>query len=100
MSNATRLDGLGLPATGFLRLHDIVGRPARAKGRHRRERPAIPAIFPVSRSTWWAGVRSGRYPPPIKIGRRCTAWKVEDIRMLLEAKWDLPDPRSQAEQSQ
>jgi hypothetical protein len=43
-----------LPVTGYLRLHQIIGRPAR------NGRPAIAAIIPVSRSTWWAGVKSGR----------------------------------------
>ena len=46
-------------------------------------------IIPISKSSWWAGVKSGRYPRSIKISQRTTAWKVEDIRKLindLEAK--------------
>ena len=39
--------------------------------------------IPVPRSTWWAGVRSGRYPRPVKLGPRITAWRIEDIRRLL-----------------
>ncbi|SMP36239.1 helix-turn-helix transcriptional regulator [Shimia sagamensis] len=39
---------------------------------------------PVSRSTWWAGVRSGRFPQPIRLGPRNTAWRVGDIRALLQ----------------
>lgn len=70
-----------LPATGFLRLPQIVGTPAD----HKRGIPAVPGFVPVSRSTWWAGVRSGRYPQPVKIGERCTAWRVEDIRALIES---------------
>ena len=66
-----------LPATGYLRLHDIIGRPA-TKGR-----PAIPAIIPVCSSTFWHGVRTGRYPQPTRaLGQRITAWRVEDIRRL------------------
>ena len=69
-----------LPETGFLRLRDIIGRPAK------NERPAIPAIFPVSPSTWWAGVKSGRYPQPTRaLGANITAWSVEDIRALIES---------------
>ncbi|MDO0845414.1 AlpA family transcriptional regulator [Xanthomonas campestris] len=30
-------------------------------------------------------MRSGRYPQPVKLGERCTAWRVEDIRALIEA---------------
>ncbi len=55
-----------LPPEGFVRL------------------PIILAVFPVSRSSWWAGVRAGRYPPGQKISRRCTAWDVRVIRELIE----------------
>lgn len=54
-----------LPAEGYARL------------------PQVLAAFPVSRSTWWAGVKSGRFPAPVKLGPRTTAWKVEDIRALI-----------------
>jgi predicted DNA-binding transcriptional regulator AlpA len=40
--------------------------------------------IPVSRSTWWAGVRSGRFPKPIKLGPRITAWREADIRQLVD----------------
>lgn len=40
--------------------------------------------IPVSKSTWWAGVKSGRYPKPVKLGPRITAWRVEDIRALIK----------------
>jgi len=69
-----------LPETGYLRLPQIVGKPATDNA------PAIPAIIPVSKSTWWAGVRSGRYPQPTRsLGARITAWRAEDIRALIEA---------------
>ena len=58
-----------LPKTGFLRLPSIIA-------------PNGP--IPVSRSTWWAGVKDGRYPKPVKLGPRITAWRVEDIRTLIE----------------
>lgn len=67
-----------LPETGFLRLPQIVGKPATDTA------PAIPALFPVSKSTWWAGIRAGRYPKPVKLGDRITAWRVEEIRSLIE----------------
>jgi prophage regulatory protein len=40
--------------------------------------------IPVSKSTWWAGVRDGRFPKPIKLGPRITAWRAEDIARLLD----------------
>jgi prophage regulatory protein len=39
---------------------------------------------PVCKSQWWAGVKSGRYPKPVKLGPRTTAWRVEDIRALID----------------
>jgi prophage regulatory protein len=39
--------------------------------------------IPVSRSTWWAGVAGGRFPKPVKLGPKITAWRVEDIRALI-----------------
>ncbi len=42
------------------------------------------AIIPVSRSAWWAGVKTGRYPKPIKLGPKTTCWRVSDIRALIE----------------
>ena len=41
-------------------------------------------LFPVSKSAWWLGVREGKYPASVKLGPRTTAWRVEDIRQLLE----------------
>ena len=41
-------------------------------------------IIPVSKSTWWEGVKTGRFPKPVKLGQRTTAWCVEDIRKLIE----------------
>ena len=65
-----------LPHTGYLRLPQIVG--------DKKANPPIPPIFPVSKSHWWAGVKAGRYPKPVKLGPRITAWRVEDIRALIE----------------
>lgn len=65
-----------LPETGFLRLSSIIGNP--------KAEPPIPAVIPVSKSTWWNGVRTGRYPQPVRtLGPRVTAWRVEDIRALI-----------------
>jgi prophage regulatory protein len=63
-----------LPQYGLLRLWQILG----------NRRKGIPPIIPVSKSTWWAGVKSGKYPKPVKLSARCTCWYVEDIRTLME----------------
>ena len=63
-----------LPETGFLRLPQIIGDP--------QAEPPITPIIPVKKSCWWDGVRTGRFPKPVKLGR-CTMWRVEDIRALI-----------------
>lgn len=64
-----------LPASGFLRLPQIIGDKKRG----------IPAVIPVCKSTWWKGCKSGKYPNPVKLGPRTTVWRVSDIRALIEA---------------
>lgn len=66
-----------LPKTGLVRLPLIIGDP--------KADPPIPPFIPVSRSTWWAGVKSGRYPQPVKLGPRITAWRATDIREMIES---------------
>lgn len=46
--------------------------------------PAVQAIIPVSRSTWYAGIKIGIYPAPIKISARASAWRLADIEALVE----------------
>lgn len=64
-----------IPAVGFLRLPQIIG----------DRKAGIPAIIPVSRSHWWQGIRDGRYPRPVKLSARVTAWRREDITALCES---------------
>jgi len=66
-----------LPANGFLRERQILGDPL--------AKPHIPALIPVSRSTWWRGVKEGRFPAPVKHGPRTTAWRVGDIVELIRS---------------
>jgi len=47
--------------------------------------PQVLALYPVGKSTWWAGVKSGKFPPPVKISQHITAWRVEDIRALIRS---------------
>ena len=56
-----------IPSIGFLRL------------------PQILAIIPVSKSAWWEGCRTGRYPKPVKLGPRTTVWRAEDIVAFIES---------------
>lgn len=63
------MNAQSFPRTGLVRLSQILA-------------PIGP--IPVSKSTWWQGVRDGRFPKPLKLGPRTTAWRVEDIRALFE----------------
>jgi prophage regulatory protein len=67
---------LELQKNSYLRLPQIIGNP--------KADPPIPPVYPVSKSTWWAGVRSGRFPKSYKLGPRTTAWRVSDILELIE----------------
>lgn len=40
--------------------------------------------IPVSASTWWEGVKDGRFPKPIKLGKGTTVWRAADIQDLIE----------------
>lgn len=66
-----------LPQTGFIRLSNIIGNP--------KATPPIPAITPISRSKLWADIKAGTFPAPVKLGARCVAWKIEDIRRYIES---------------
>jgi prophage regulatory protein len=65
-----------LPPTGFLRLFQIIG--------NKNAKPPIVALIPIGRTSWLNGVKSGKYPKPVKLGERTTAWKIEDIKALIE----------------
>lgn len=65
-----------LPETGYIRQKDIVG--------DKTASPPIPAIIPISKSTLWSWIKDGKFPKPVKLGPRCTAWRVEDIRAFIE----------------
>jgi prophage regulatory protein len=60
-----RGDMYDIPETGFLRLSQVL------------------SVIPLGKTTWWEGVRSGRFPKPRKLSARCTAWRAEDIRDLI-----------------
>ncbi len=82
-----------LPEIGWLRLPQIIGseevtKEQAAENRKRdkgpkRPRAAIPPIVPISKSAWWAGCACGRFPKPVKLGPRTTAWSVDSIRAYL-----------------
>ena len=56
-----------IPTYGFLRL------------------PQVLALIPISKSAWWEGCKTGRFPKPVKLGPRTTVWRAEDIAALVES---------------
>jgi predicted DNA-binding transcriptional regulator AlpA len=66
-----------LQDNAFLRIQHIVGDP--------KAEPPIPALIPIGKSTFWAGVKSGKFPQPVKLGARTTAWRVSDIQKLMDS---------------
>jgi predicted DNA-binding transcriptional regulator AlpA len=56
-----------LPAAGFVRL------------------PQILAVLPIGKSTFWRWVANGKVSRGVKLGPRTTAWKVEEIRQLMDS---------------
>jgi predicted DNA-binding transcriptional regulator AlpA len=62
-----------MPEQGFLRLAQILG----------SKKTNTPALIPIGRTSFLNGVKSGRYPSPVKLGERTVGWRVEDIRELI-----------------
>lgn len=60
-----------IPEAGYLRIWQIIGKP--------KANPPIPAIIPVSRSTWFNWVKSGKAPAAVKLSERVTAWKASEV---------------------
>lgn len=56
-----------LPETGYVRL------------------PSVLAVYPVSKSKLYSDIKEGKFPPPVKLSERVSAWRVETLREFLES---------------
>lgn len=65
-----------LPSEGFIRLNIVI------------------KTCGIARSTVWAWVKQGRFPKPIKISPKVSAWNVQDIRMWLANPADWQEKES------
>jgi prophage regulatory protein len=82
-----------LPGDGYVRLPQILGQKEvtaeqaaenRKSGRGpKTPQPAITPLFPISRAGWYAGIKKGVYPAPVKLSERVSAWPVQAIRALI-----------------
>jgi prophage regulatory protein len=57
----------------LLRLDQIIG----------NTKKGIPPIIPVGKSSWWRGVADGRFPKPVRFGKRVTCWRASDVYALV-----------------
>ena len=47
-------------------------------------RSLITPLIPVSRASWGAGVKSGKFPSPVRLGTRTTCWRESDVMALVD----------------
>jgi prophage regulatory protein len=45
--------------------------------------PQVLDRIPVSRSSWFAGIQSGRYPKGYSLGMRTTVWRSDEIDQIV-----------------
>lgn len=65
-----------IPETGFLRVSQIVG--------NKKTTPHVPAILPICKTRWYEGIKDGKFPAPVNLGKRTRAWPVKVIRQLVD----------------
>jgi prophage regulatory protein len=58
-----------LPKTGFVRQSQLV-----------------PDVLPFSSATLWRLVKAGKFPSPVRLSDRITAWRIEDVRAWMQAR--------------
>lgn len=77
----------------LLRLSQIIGQSAisteqleankNTKNYPKRARSAVLPILPISATSWWNGVKSGKYHKSIKLGPRTTVWRASDVLAIV-----------------
>jgi len=55
-----------LPATGFIRLNQVL------------------QLIPIGKTAWYNGIKEGRFPAPVALGPRTAAYPVKEIAELIE----------------
>jgi predicted DNA-binding transcriptional regulator AlpA len=46
----------------------------------------VPDVLPFSSATLWRLVKAGKFPAPVRLSDRITAWRVEDVRTWMQAR--------------
>lgn len=83
MTKREMIDTSRMPSKGYLSAAQLIGRGP--SPRHRR--PAIPALLPISQTTFYDWVKKGIFPQPIRLSRSVVIWRVKDVRAFLEGKF-------------
>jgi prophage regulatory protein len=60
----------------FLRLPQILG--------NAKANPPIPALIPICKTAWYAGIKNGIYPKGIKLSPRVCVWRESEIQALIQ----------------
>lgn len=60
-----------LPQIGFVRL------------------PTVLQVYPISKSKLYADIKAGKFPAPLKLSERVSAWDVVTLRKFLESKGEV-----------
>ncbi|HEX7689706.1 MAG TPA: AlpA family phage regulatory protein [Burkholderiaceae bacterium] len=63
-ATGTRVTEVYLPSEGFI------------------DEEVFCALLTVKRSTFWQGIKDGRYPKPVKVSARKNGWPVAKVRAL------------------
>lgn len=43
------------------------------------------AVYPISRTSWYEGVKMGLYPQPLRLGKKTVAWNAQEIEAAIHA---------------
>lgn len=81
---------LHVTSTCFTRLPDMSNQPSVPSGLPEtgfvRQSQLVPNIVPFSSATLWRLVKAGKFPAPVRLADRVTAWRAEDVRAWMQAR--------------
>lgn len=69
-----------IPTTGFIRQSQLLGNKS----------TGYLGVLPVSAATLWRWVGAGEFPQPVRLGKRVTAWRAEDVNAWIREQGQQP----------
>ena len=61
----------------LIRLSEIIGKKKNGEVIEK-------GLLSIGASTWWKGVKEGRFPAPVKLGERTTCWRLSDVLEIVQ----------------